>query len=196
LVHARIAALENLGYPSPSVEDLAATPPDIIEARTEARHLLTVLDTPARELVYRLSLTTSMFQRKQVISIATQDPAIAEPGLAFDRVVGPWMERIGDDLYRISPLIRNAGLEIQGETWARQAHSAIAWGLLAVRTLTTYDASAILLHGVASRKVASLTWWKLPMAVISSGDVIGLCHQIKNLLDRGDMQGLPAVNFA
>jgi hypothetical protein len=36
----------------------------------------------------------------------------------------------------------------------------------------------------------------LPMAVISSGDVIGLCHQIKNLLDRGDMQGLPAVNFA
>jgi hypothetical protein len=44
--------------------------------------------------------------------------------------------------------------------------------------------------------VASLTWWKLPMAVISSGDVIGLCHQIKNLLDRGDMQGLPAVNFA
>ena len=45
-------------------------------------------------------------------------------------------------------------------------------------------------------RVASLTWWKLPMAVISSGDVIGLCHQIKNLLGRGDMQGLPAVNFA
>jgi phage terminase large subunit-like protein len=47
-----------------------------------------------------------------------------------------------------------------------------------------------------STLVASLTWWKLPMAVISSGDVIGLCHQIKNLLGRGDMQGLPAVNFA
>jgi hypothetical protein len=48
----------------------------------------------------------------------------------------------------------------------------------------------------ADLKVASLTWWKLPMAVISGGDVIGLCHQIKNLIGRGDMQGLPAVNFA
>ena len=53
-----------------------------------------------------------------------------------------------------------------------------------------------ILIGRLQKRVASLTWWKLPMAVISSGDVIGLCHQIKNLLGRGDMQGLPAVNFA
>jgi hypothetical protein len=151
LVHARIAALENLGFPAPNIEDLAATPSDIVEARTEARRLLALLDVPARELIYRLSLTTSIFQRKQVLSIASQDPAITEPGLAFDKVVGPWMERIGDDLYRISPLIRNAGPEVQGEAWACEAHSAIAWGLLAVRTLTPYDVSSILFHGIASR---------------------------------------------
>jgi hypothetical protein len=151
LVHARIAALENLGFPSPTTEDVTATPPDVIEARTEARRLVALLDAPAREFVYRLSLTSSIFQRKQIISIANQDPAITEPGLAFDKVVGPWMERIGEDLYRISPLIRNAGSEVQGEAWTTRAHSAIAWGLLAVRTLTPYDASAILLHGIASR---------------------------------------------
>jgi tetratricopeptide (TPR) repeat protein len=61
------------------------------------------------------------------------------------------MERIGDDLYRISPLIRYAGSEVQGDAWTTRAHSAIAWGLLAVRTLTPYDASAILMHGIASR---------------------------------------------
>src|SRR6516225_11425630 len=44
--------------------------------------------------------------------------------------------------------------------------------------------------------VASGSWWKLPMAVISGGDVIGLCDQIKNLLGRGDIQGPPAVDFA
>ena len=151
LVHARIAALEALDFPVPGFEDITATPPDIIEARTEARRLLALLDAPARELVYRLSLTTSIFQRKHVLSIASQDPTIAEPGLAFDKVVGPWMERIGDDLYRISPLIRNAGSEVQGEAWAQQAHNAIGWGLLAVRTLTPYDVSGILFHGIASR---------------------------------------------
>jgi hypothetical protein len=123
LVHARVAALENLGFPPPSFEDITATPPEIVEARSEARRLVALLDAPVRELVYRLSLTTSIFQRKQVISIAVQEPAITEPGLAFDKVVGPWMERIGDDLYRISPLIQNAGLEVQGETWAQEAHS-------------------------------------------------------------------------
>jgi hypothetical protein len=68
------------------------------------------------------------------------------------------MERIGEDLYRISPLIRNAGSEVQGEAWTTRAHSAIAWGVLAVRTLTPYDASAILLHGVASRDWAVIAY--------------------------------------
>ncbi len=143
--------MENLSFPAPTAEDVTAIPPDVIEARIEARRLVALLDAPARELVYRLSLTTAILHRKQVISIANRDPAITEPGLAFDKVVGPWMERIGDDLYRISPLIRNSGPEVQGETWTRQAHSAIAWGILVVRTLTPYDVSAILLHGIASR---------------------------------------------
>ena len=34
------------------------------------------------------------------------------------------------------------------------------------------------------------------MAVISGDHVIGLRDQLKNLLGRGDMQGLPAVDFA
>ena len=158
LVHARIATLEALNFASPTTEDVMATPPDVIEARTEARRLVALLDTSARDLVYRLSLTSSLFQRKQVLSIANQDPAIAEPGMAFDKIVGPWMERIGEDIYRVSPLIRNAGSEVQGEAWATRAHSAIAWGILAVRTLTPYDASAILFHGIASRDWAVIAY--------------------------------------
>jgi hypothetical protein len=66
-----------------------------------------------------------------------------------------------------------------------------------VRSATTTGSCSVVCNVfIGSVWVASLTWWKLPMAVISSGDVIGLCHQIKNLLARGDMQRLPAVNFA
>jgi hypothetical protein len=86
-----------------------------------------------------------------VISIAMRAPAIAEPGLAFDKLIGPWIETLGADMYRVSPLIRNAGTEIRGAEWAREAHSSIANGLLMLRTLTPYDASAILFHGVASQ---------------------------------------------
>jgi hypothetical protein len=151
LVHARIAALESAGFPQPSIEDLTETPPDVLEARTEARRLLEQLDTAARELVYRLSLSVLVMQRRQVLSIATRAPAIADPGLAFDKLIGPWVETLGADIYRVSPLIRNAGSEIRGADWAREAHSSIASGLLMLRTLTPYDASAILFHGVAGQ---------------------------------------------
>jgi hypothetical protein len=151
LVHARIAALESVGFPQPSIVDLTETPPDVVEARTEARRLLEQLDTAARELVYRLSLSALVMQRRQVLSIATWAPAIAEPGLAFDKLIGPWIETLGKDIYRVSPLIRNAGAEIRGAEWAREAHSSIASGLLRLRTLTPYDASAILFHGVAGQ---------------------------------------------
>jgi len=123
LVHARIAALESTGFPQPSVQDLTETPPEVLEARTEARRLLERLDIAARELAYRLSLSALVMQRKQVLSIATRAPAIAEPGLAFDKLIGPWIETLRADVYRVSPLIRNAGAEIRGAEWAREAHT-------------------------------------------------------------------------
>ncbi|MBV9483550.1 MAG: hypothetical protein JO249_22785, partial [Acidobacteria bacterium] len=46
------------------------------------------------------------------------------------------------------------------------------------------------------KRLASGSWWKLPMAAISCGDVIGSCGQIKDLLGGGDIQGPPAVDFA
>ena len=98
--HARIAAFENTGFPQPSIQDLTETPQDVLGARMEARRLLEQLDTAARELVYRLSLSTLVMQRRQVLSIATQAPAIAEPGLAFDELIGPWVETLDVDIRR------------------------------------------------------------------------------------------------
>ncbi len=150
LVHARVAALESAGFPRPSAQDLTKTPPEVIEARAEARRLLELLDPSARELVCRLSLGILAMQRRQVISIATQAPAVSDPGLAFDKLIGPWVETLSEDLYRISPLVRDAGVEIQGAAWAKRAHRAIARGLLVLRTLTPSDFSSILLHSIAA----------------------------------------------
>jgi hypothetical protein len=124
LVHARIATLEAQAFPTPDKRSVTETPSDIVEARTEARRLITTLDAPTRELTYRLSLTVQTLPQRQVFAIAGQSPLIAEPGLALDRLVGPWVEVVAEGFYRISPLLRGVGLEIQGEAWATACTAA------------------------------------------------------------------------
>lgn len=70
----------------------------MVEARAEARRLIATLDPPTRELIYRLSLTVQALPHQQVLAIARQPAPIVEPGLAFDRLIGPWMEVVAEGL--------------------------------------------------------------------------------------------------
>ena len=156
LVHARIATLEAQGFPTPDFESLATTPSDVVEARAEARRLIATLDPSTRELVYRLSLTLQAMPYKQVLAIARQPAPITEPGLAFDRLVGPWVEVVAEGLYRVSPLLRELGKDVQGEDWAIGMHCSIARAMLGYRTLSPSDVSTILFHGIAGRDWAAV----------------------------------------
>jgi hypothetical protein len=150
LVHARVAALEAESFPTPDAEGLMVTPTDVVEARVEARRLITTLDAPTRELICRLSLSMEALPKRQVLAIAGQAPAITEPGLAFDKLVGPWLEMVAEGVYRVSPLLRGLGLEVQGQAWALAMHSGIARTLLGFRTLSPTDVSSILFHAVVA----------------------------------------------
>ena len=131
---------------------MMVTPSDVVEARAEARRLITTLDASTRELIYRLSLTMQVLPKRQVLAIAGQSPAIAEPGLVFDRLVGPWLEVVADGFYRVSPLLRGVGPEVQGEAWATAMHAGIARAILGFRTLSPRDVSAILFHATTARE--------------------------------------------
>jgi hypothetical protein len=157
LVHARIATLEAQGFPIPDMQSVMVTPSDVVEARAEARRLITTLDAPTRELIYRLSLTVQALPQRQVLAIAGQPPPITEPGLAFDRLVGPWLEMVAEGLYRVSPLLRGVGLEVQGEAWATAKHSGIARAILGFRALSPTDVSTILFHAMAARDWSAVT---------------------------------------
>ena len=157
LVHARIATLEAEEFPTPDMQSLMKTPTDIVEARAEARRLITTLDAPTRELVYRLSLTVQALLHRQVLAIASQPPPIGEPGLAFERLVGPWLERVAEGLYRVSPLLRGVGPEVQGEAWARAMHGDIARAVLGCQTLSPTDVSTVLFHAMAARDWSAVT---------------------------------------
>lgn len=151
LVHARIATLETLGFPAPELQQLTATPADVIEARAEAKRLIASLGAPTRELVYRLSLTPQALPQRYALAIAGQPPPIGEPGLVFAGLVGPWLERVTEGMYRISPLLFGLGQEVQGESWARAMHGTIARTMLSQRTLLPSDVSNILLHATAGK---------------------------------------------
>ncbi|QSR85309.1 hypothetical protein [Methylacidimicrobium sp. B4] len=151
LVHARIATLEEQGFPTPEMPSALATPTDVVKAQEEARRLITALDLPTRELAYRLSLTPHALPKGQAIAIANLQSPIPEPGLALDRLVGPWVEVVADGLYRISPVLRNLGVEIQGEAWATQMHWDIAQRFLSFEILSPIDVSTMLFHATASK---------------------------------------------
>ena len=144
------------------------TPSDVVEARAEARRLITTLDGQTRELIYRLSLTLQALPQRQVIAIAGQPPPIMEPGLVFDRLVGPWLEMVADGLYRVSPLLRGVGAEVQGEAWATVMHSKIARAILGFRTLSPTDVSTILFHAIAARDWSTVT--HLSFGILRSDD--------------------------
>ncbi len=166
LVHARIATLEAQGFPTPDMQSVMVTPSDVVEARAEARQLITTLDASARELIYRLSITIQAMSKRQVFAIAGQLPTITEPGLALDRLVGPWLEMMAEGLYRVSPLLRGVGLEVQGEAWATAMHSIIARTILGFRTLSPTDVSTILFHAIAARDWSAVT--HLSFGILSS----------------------------
>lgn len=166
LVHARIATLEAQGFPTPDLGSLATTPSDVVEARTEARRLIATLDGPTRELIYRLSLTVQALPLQQVLAIARQPAPIGEPGLVFDGLVGPWVEVVAEGLYRVSPLLREVGKDVQGEDWATGMHCGIARALLGFRSLSPTDVSAILFHGIAGRDWASVA--RLSFGILQS----------------------------
>jgi hypothetical protein len=150
LVHARVASLESAGFPRPRASDLMQTPSDVLDAQAEARQLVAQLQPPFREMIYRLSLTASLMDRERIMAIAAIWPPIDEPGNAVDRLVGPWIEIVSRDIFRISPLITSSGQQVNGSAWARDMHGSIAQAFLARQSLTPGDVSAVLLHALAA----------------------------------------------
>jgi hypothetical protein len=129
LVHARVASLESAGFPRLRASDLMQTPSDVLDAQAEARQLVAQLQPSFRDLIYRLSLTASLMDRERIMAIAAISPPIDEPGNAVDRLVGPWIEIVSRDIFRISPLITSAGQQVNGSAWARDMHGSIAQSL-------------------------------------------------------------------
>lgn len=146
LVSARVRTLAAKDFPQPDHSDLLGATGDLDPIKFEARRLISELPEGARELLLRASLMTGRLSRKRLMSIGRLQDAIAEPGVAVDIIAGPWLEKIEDGEYRVSPLTRGAAEELRGQDWIKAMHGQLAWTYLLDRTVSPWDISSILMH--------------------------------------------------
>ena len=113
--------------------------------------LLVALPEAEKQLLYHLSLIVGPFRRDQAIKIAELPPAAAAPGDVFDHLLGPWIEPVTANYYRLSPLLANAA----GEAWSpdkvTESREQVGIALLRCGKLTNIEANQILMLGVLSR---------------------------------------------
>jgi hypothetical protein len=151
LVHARLLTLARAGWPPLREDDFLETPRELTEERTQTRMLLAQLPTDEVELLYRLSLVGGVFRRDHAVAIGGIEPALAVPGDAFDRLVGPWVEPVSETYFRLSPLLERAADAVWGTEKATQLREAVGEALLRCRNLTLVEASAIMMLGFLTR---------------------------------------------
>lgn len=166
LVHARLLALSRQGWPPLSVDGLFATPDDVREQQQQTRQLLENLTHEEAELLYRASVALGPFRREHIIRLA-ELANLPRPGDLFDRLVGPWIERVIENYYELSPLLKNAGAEVWSSVTVAGIHSQLADVILEAKELSTVEGSHALFHAFIGKNASALAG--LGMSLIAQG---------------------------
>lgn len=171
LVQATIADLQRRAWPADELDRLDKldwSTLDLAAQRTAARRrLVATAPEPARAFLNRLSLLVSTFRRPLALEVADLEPEIQNAGELLDRLTGPWIDQVGADRFRVSPLLSDAGLSSLSKAAQTKVHAAAAAALLMAERLDVQDAGAGLAHGLIARTRQPLT--RLAFAIISAG---------------------------
>ena len=160
LTHAFVMGMETRGWPVDEIENTlmsGLTTADTDAARdTARRNLVFALPEGTRNLLYRLSVVAGRFDRALGLRIGEIEPAIRRSGECLDQLIGPWIETVGNDEYRVSPLARRFDREMLEGAEQKRVHKAIAEHISKKRVIDALDANAIVLHGLAGESTSSL----------------------------------------
>ena len=151
LVHARLLTLARAGWPEVRGDDLLEVPDDITHERAQTRMLLARLPTGEIELLYRLSVMGGSFRGDHAIAVGEIDPTVNLAGDSFDRLVGPWIEPLGNKYFRLSPLLDNAAIAVWSSDKVKELRRAVGEAVLRCGNLTLAEANTILTQGFLSR---------------------------------------------
>ena len=160
LVHAFVLGRAASGWPAENRDELlrdVLANKDVDAARDAARRsLVSGLPDDTRQLLYRLSLVVGRFGRSLALTIGSVAPSLSKVGECIDQLVGPWIEVLGEDFFRVSPLASSFGRENLAQGQQRRIHAAIATQMLEGRTIDASDIDVIFLHALLGKSMGSL----------------------------------------
>lgn len=173
LVQARISGLRQRNWPN--AELLAGFPgigvsaKEIEEERESVRErLLSELLPNTRKLLYCLTLIIGYFDRELAIAVGEIEPSIQMHGEELDILLGPWIEVMANDRFRVSPLVSSAGIQTLSKPIQMEVHKRIVDNLIGRRPFPGDFLGTLLSHALISRHVQGLTW--LIMAITRTPD--------------------------
>jgi len=173
LVQARISGLQQRNWPD---DELLAgipvfgAPAKEVEGERDSirERLLSELSQNTRELLYRLTLLVGYFDRELAITVGEVHPAIERPGEALDILLGPWVEALASDRFRVSPLVSSAGIQSLCKPIQMEVHKRIVDQLIARHPFPADFLGMLLSHALVSRHERGLMW--LTMAILNTRD--------------------------
>ena len=179
LVHAFIRGMSDRDWPSADSKDLVRTrtsPVGLEAVREEARRrLIESLPIAARTLLYRLSIAVVHFNRSTAVTIGATSPELSQVGEHFDALSGSWIETVGPDLFRVSPLAQDFGTQMLGRDEKIRVHNTISAETLKKTQLILSDANGILTHALEGKSEQSLVLlaWRVLSAEANAAKALG-----------------------
>jgi hypothetical protein len=168
LVQARISGLQQRNWPKgellAGIPGFGISPKEIEDERDSIRErLLWELPPEARDLLHRLALIVGCFDRELAIAVGEVIPPVNRPGESLDILVGPWVEVLANERFRVSPLVSSAGAKTLSRSRQMEVHKRIVDHLIARQPFPGNLLGTLLGHVLASNHAQGMMW--LAMAV-------------------------------
>ncbi len=160
LTHAFVIGIAARGWPVEDIKDIiehGLSSSDTDATRNSARrNLVSTLPEGTRNLLYRLSLTLGRFDRSLALTVGAIPPLVVTVGESMDQLVGPWIEAVGRDAYRVSPLANSFGREMLSPEEQKCVHETIAVQMLERDSIDASDIDSIMMHALLGKSPESL----------------------------------------
>jgi len=109
-----------------------------------------------RLLAHRLTVAIGPFTRGHAFAAASVTPTVSMPGESLDVLVGPWVERVGSDTYRVSPLLEGAAKETLPALEVAAINEALALYPFTKGKVTAAEVGTAFLHGLLAQSKKAL----------------------------------------
>ncbi len=127
-----------------------------LEKETVRRRLLDAVPDDGRSLLFRASLVLGHFPREIALALGRVAPAVARPGEVLDQLIGPWIDALGPDELRVSPLVGDAGGRTLDAVEQGEVHKAIVETLMRSKQINVNRVDAVFLHALLGKVDSAL----------------------------------------